>query len=312
MSFFFWICNEFFKRSFIEISEIPIRLLVDHRVHRTSDVYYEVHRPMDCLREKEGERYSNLFLVFQLNRGIGCPLLCHTSYGSGFYPGLFAWKFYLFQKPLFDLQKEKIRYSSSQINMPVCPACRRQATGSKDFMDQKKVRRIPIFIGVLLLLIFARPTLPGIVVGILLIILGESIRIWAAGHLHKNEILTVSGPYAYVKNPLYIGTILITTGFCILANNIYLLAASTFMFCFHYIPYKKRVEGDRLRKIFVSQFEDYDQNVPDYIPRRTPYSSQKNPWRFGSFIENSEEGILMIVVAGILLILSRPYGGYIF
>ncbi len=179
-------------------------------------------------------------------------------------------------------------------------------------MDMRKIRRIPIFIGALLLVIFAKPNLPGMIVGIILIIIGEGIRIWAAGHLQKNEILTVTGPYAYVKNPLYIGSILITTGFCILADNIYLLAAATFMFCFHYIPYKKRVEGDRLRKIFGTQFEDYDQKVPDYIPRRAPYSSQKNPWRFGSFIENSEEGILMVVVTGILLILSRPYWGSIF
>ena len=179
-------------------------------------------------------------------------------------------------------------------------------------MDVKKLRRIPIFVGALLLVIFAKPNQPGIVIGIILIVIGEGIRIWAAGHLQKNEILTVTGPYAYVKNPLYIGSIIITAGFCILADNIYLMAAATFIFCFHYIPYKKRVEGDRLRKIFGSQFEDYDQKVPDYIPRRAPYSSQKNPWRFGSFIENSEEGILMIVVTGILLILSRPYWGAIF
>jgi len=200
--------------------------------------------------------------------------------------------------------------------MPACPVPNmvqgRQATDREDIMDMRKIRKIPIFIGALLLVIFAKPNLPGMIVGIILIIIGEGIRIWAAGHLQKNDILTVTGPYAYVKNPLYIGSILITTGFCILADNIYLLAAATFMFCFHYIPYKKRVEGDRLRKIFGSQFEDYDQKVLDYIPRRTPYSSQKNPWRFGSFIENSEEGILMIVVAGILLILSRPYWGYIF
>ena len=179
-------------------------------------------------------------------------------------------------------------------------------------MDVKKIRRIPIFIGAFLLVIFAKPNLSGVIVGIVLIILGEGIRIWAAGHLQKNEVLTVTGPYAYVKNPLYIGSILITTGFCILADNIYLLAMATFLFCFHYIPYKKRVEGDRLRKIFGSQFEDYDQKVPDYIPSWTPYSSEKNPWRFGNFIENSEEGILIIIVAGILLVLSRPYWGAIF
>jgi protein-S-isoprenylcysteine O-methyltransferase Ste14 len=177
---------------------------------------------------------------------------------------------------------------------------------------QRKVRRIPLFIGAFLLVIFAKPQFPGILIGMILIFLGEGIRIWAAGHLQKNEVLTVTGPYAYVKNPLYIGSIFITAGFCILADNIYLLAAAFFMFCFHYIPYKKRVEGDRLRKIFGSRFEDYDEKVPDYLPRRTPYSNEKVSWQFRCFIENSEEGILLIILAGIVLILSRPYWGLLF
>ena len=176
----------------------------------------------------------------------------------------------------------------------------------------KKIRRIPLFVGAILLVLFAKPNPPGIVIGLILIMMGESIRIWAAGHLQKNENLTVTGPYAYVKNPLYIGSIFITAGFCILADNIYLLAAVTFIFCFHYIPYKKRVEGDRLKKIFGSRFEDYDQEVPDYLPRRTPYSKEKVSWQFKFFIENSEEGILLIIIAGILLILSRSYWKTIF
>ena len=176
----------------------------------------------------------------------------------------------------------------------------------------RKVRKIPLFFGAFLLVIFAKPHFWGILIGMVLIFLGEGIRIWAAGHLQKNEILTVSGPYAHVKNPLYIGSIFITAGFCILADNIYLLAAAFFMFCFHYIPYKRRVEGDRLRKIFGSQFEDYDGKVPDYLPRWTPYSSEKVSWQFRCLIENSEEGILLIVLAGIVLILSRPYWGLIF
>jgi len=176
----------------------------------------------------------------------------------------------------------------------------------------KKIRRIPLFIGAFLLVIFAKPHFPGTAIGIMLILAGELIRIWAAGHLQKNEILTVTGPYAHVKNPLYIGTILITAGFCILADNIYLLAAVTFAFCFHYIPYKKRIEGDRLKKIFGSQFEDYDQKVPDYIPQWVPYSKEKGSWQFKCFIENSEEGILLIIMAGIILILSRPFWGSIF
>jgi protein-S-isoprenylcysteine O-methyltransferase Ste14 len=188
----------------------------------------------------------------------------------------------------------------------------RQATGREDVMEIKKIRRIPVFLGAFLLVLFAKPDLIGMMVGVLLVIFGEAIRIWAAGHLQKNKMLTVTGPYAYVKNPLYIGTILITTGFCIFANNIYLLAAATFAFCFHYIPYKKKIEGDRLRKIFGSRYEDYDAKVPEYIPQKTPYSEEEVPWQFKNFIENSEEGILLMIIAGIILILSRPYWSSIF
>src|SRR4030066_2368805 len=176
----------------------------------------------------------------------------------------------------------------------------------------KKIRRIPLFIGAILLIVFARPHSTGLLIGLFLIFLGEMIRIWAAGHLQKNEVLTVTGPYAYVKNPLYIGSIFITAGFCILADNIYFLAAAFFMFCFHYIPYKRKVEGDQLRKIFGDRFDDYDQNVPDYLPRWTPYSNEDVSWQFKCFIENSEEGILLIILAGMILILSRPYWGHLF
>jgi hypothetical protein len=177
---------------------------------------------------------------------------------------------------------------------------------------QREVRRVPLFIGAFLLVIFAKPEFPGILSGMILIFLGEGIRIWAAGHLQKNEVLTVTGPYAYVKNPLYIGSIFITTGFCIMADNIYLLAAALFMFCFHYIPYKKKVEGDRLKKRFGSQYEDYDEKVPEYLPGRKRYSDQKGSWRVRHLIENSEEGILLIVLAGIFLVLSRPYWEILF
>lgn len=179
-------------------------------------------------------------------------------------------------------------------------------------MDIRKIRRLPVFIGAFLLVFFAKPNLIGMAVGMILILFGEAVRIWAAGHLQKNEVLTITGPYTYVKNPLYIGTILITTGFCIFANNIYLLAAATFAFCFHYIPYKKKIEGDRLRKIFGSRYDDYDQQVPEYIPSWTPYTKEKASWQFKNFIENSEEGIVLIILAGIVLILSRPYWAYIF
>lgn len=174
------------------------------------------------------------------------------------------------------------------------------------------MRRVPLIICSVLLILFAKPYPAGIVIGLVLIALGEGMRIWAAGHLQKNEILTVTGPYGYVKNPLYIGSVLIASGFCILGNNIYLLAVAMFMFCFHYIPYKKEVEGGRLRRIFGEEYDDYDRKVPEYLPRLTPYSDKRVSWKFKCFIENSEEGILLLNVLGVLLILSRPYWGAVF
>jgi hypothetical protein len=115
-----------------------------------------------------------------------------------------------------------------------------------------------------------------------------------------------------MKNPLYVGSILVTVGFCILANNIYVLAIATLMFCFHYIPYKKKVEGDRLKKIFGPQYEDYDEKVPDYLPRWIPYSDKKVPWSFRAFLDNSEAGIVLVSLLGILLILSRPQWNRLF
>lgn len=174
-------------------------------------------------------------------------------------------------------------------------------------MRARKLRRVAAYAWVLLLIFFARPDLAGTVVGLALIIPGELARIWAAGHIHKSKVLTVTGPYAYVKNPLYLGTILIVVGFCIFARNVYLLALATSVFCFHYIPSKSRVESARMRKRFGAAYDDYDEKVPDYIPRLTPYSGAKGCWRLSSFLENGEEGILLIVIAGIALVFSRPY-----
>jgi len=171
----------------------------------------------------------------------------------------------------------------------------------------RKLRRVPLSLGGAVLILFANPTIPGIITGTFLIVMGEMLRIWGTGHLEKNETLTVTGPYAYVKNPLYVGSILITVGFCILANNIYILALATLMFCFHYIPFKEKIEGDRLKRIFGRHYEDYAEKVPDYLPRWTPYSDQKSPWRFKVFLENSEAGIVLLNLLGILLILSRPH-----
>lgn len=174
-------------------------------------------------------------------------------------------------------------------------------------MKMLKVKLWALFIGAVLLVWLAKPTRTGIIAGLGLIAVGEFLRIWGCGHLQKNKELVVTGPYAYVKNPLYLGTVLITVGLCVLANNIYLLAAIALMFSLYYIPYKKTVEANRLRAIFGAPWEDYDAKVPDLFPRLTPYSDRKAPWRFRLFLHNSELGIVLLLVAGVALILTREH-----
>lgn len=164
-------------------------------------------------------------------------------------------------------------------------------------------KTIPIYIVSLLLVIFANPDLKMFAAGMALIVLGEAVRVWAAGHLKKNLEVTTTGPYAYVKNPLYLGTLLIMIGFSIMARNIYVLAIGLGVFFLYYVPFKKRVESDRLRERFGDLWTRYDIAVPDYLPRLSPYPGRGDKrWDYVAFIDNTEHGILFIVLLGMAAI----------
>lgn len=76
--------------------------------------------------------------------------------------------------------------------------------------------RVPIgFISGLFVLWFAQPTWRTIAIGAIVAALGESIRVWAAGHLEKGREVTASGPYAFVRHPLYVGSTIIGIGLSI-------------------------------------------------------------------------------------------------
>jgi protein-S-isoprenylcysteine O-methyltransferase Ste14 len=138
------------------------------------------------------------------------------------------------------------------------------------------------------------------------------VRLWAAGHLVKNKVLTVTGPYAYVKNPLYIGTFLGMVGFAFVAmgdphNPWYLrhfnwmvLGAGILAFAGYYVPYKKKREGDRLHEIFGEAWDHYDRAVPDYVPSLRRYErAQDRRWSWAAACENSEQWTPLAVAAGL-------------
>jgi len=136
--------------------------------------------------------------------------------------------------------------------------------------------------------------------GAAITILGEWLRLWAAGHLRKNKQLTTTGPYSYVKNPLYIGTLLITLGYSAMAMEIWIMVAGFVWFFIYYAPYKKKQENDKLIASFGDAWKVFDQAVPDYLPRLTPYPGRgTNRWSWDVVRENSEHETAAAVLLGL-------------
>lgn len=67
----------------------------------------------------------------------------------------------------------------------------------------------------------AAPTRSSMIVGTVVAIIGEALRIWAAGHIEKSREVTRSGPYQFVRHPLYLGSSIMALGFVIAARSLW-------------------------------------------------------------------------------------------
>ncbi|HEX5283840.1 MAG TPA: isoprenylcysteine carboxylmethyltransferase family protein [Bryocella sp.] len=129
--------------------------------------------------------------------------------------------------------------------------------------------RVPLgFVVAAVFLIFARPTWTTLVVGLALVLPGLWLRGYAAGYVKKNAELTRTGPYAYTRNPLYLGSMSIAAGFAVAAGRWWLVILLIAMFLAIYVP-TILSEEEFLRGTFP-QFEEYAQRVPRLLPRLTP------------------------------------------
>ena len=174
-------------------------------------------------------------------------------------------------------------------------------------------RQLPIYALLVGMVWFARPTSFSFALGLLPIALGESLRVWATGHLHKNDALTVTGPYAYLRNPLYLGTILIASGFAVIAasTSAYALLGVVLLGYFvYYMPYKDRIETARLESIYGDAFRRYEVAVPSLVPRFNAYvplgaDSRPAPAWAVRFRDNNELGTAIAVLSVVLLLVAR-------
>jgi hypothetical protein len=136
----------------------------------------------------------------------------------------------------------------------------------------KIARRIRVPLGfafAALYLYLARPAWTSMSYGAIAIMPGLLIRALASGHVRKNEALATTGPYAYTRNPLYLGSLLIGVGFAIAARSWWIGLALAVMFLAIYVPVI-RGEEKFLREKFP-EFEEYARSVPRMLPGFTPY-----------------------------------------
>lgn len=134
-----------------------------------------------------------------------------------------------------------------------------------------KIRVKSVWLIVPIYLYVARPSASVLAAGVTLALLGAAVRAWAAGAIHKNRVLTTHGPYAFTRNPLYLGSGLIGLGFAIASGRpAFLLGFGAF---FAVIYGRAMVQEERrLERNFGEEFRAYASAVPRFFPRLPRWS----------------------------------------
>ena len=134
---------------------------------------------------------------------------------------------------------------------------------------------------ILIVIYFSRPTLTSVLVGAILLILGEFLRLWAVGYaggatrsrtLGAASDLVTTGPYAHVRNPLYLGNLLLSLGVCIIANVYWMIIVLLVGYFIQYLPIIASEEA-YLRDFCGAAYQSYYTAVPRFIPRLRSYAT---------------------------------------
>ncbi len=160
-------------------------------------------------------------------------------------------------------------------------------------------------------LLFARPSLRSLACSLALVVPGLWLRGYAAGYVKKNSELTTTGPYAYTRNPLYLGSFLAALGFAAASRSIVLVVCFVALFFLVYLPVIRSEE--RFLASHFPTFSTYKQQVPRLFPRRGAVrrntAAAFSAERYRHHREyNSAMGAAAVYVALLLLLYLRQRG----
>ena len=144
---------------------------------------------------------------------------------------------------------------------------------------------------------FARPQWDWLEVGAGIAILGLLLRGYASGHLRKHKQLTTSGPYAFTRNPLYLGSVLLGAGFCV-ASRSWISTVLLVVYLLIFYPMVIRREQDELRAVYGAAFDAYAAQVPAFWPRLFPAMRSRERFSWPLYLQNREyEAAIGVMVA---------------
>ena len=168
---------------------------------------------------------------------------------------------------------------------------------SKPYADAVAKLRVPSgFVLAAAFLWLSSPSGTSLGVGLPISLIGLAVRAWAAGHLEKNLALTESGPYSYVRNPLYLGTLTAATGFVIASRRWELGVLFAAAFLLIYLPVVE-LEEQHLRSLFPAYVE-YAKRVPKLLPRLSEGPPGLKHFQWSLYFRNREYEALAGYLAG--------------
>ena len=167
--------------------------------------------------------------------------------------------------------------------------------------------RVPLgFLFAIVFMVFARPTMWTLIVGGVVAFVGVAIRAWASGHIRKARELAISGPYAYTRNPLYVGSFILGVGFTVAAGVWWLALVFIALFLGIYLPVM-RVEVDDIRGIFGTEFDDYERNVPMFIPSYKVWKKTEHKFDFQLYLQYREYRAAIGAACAIAVLAAKAY-----
>ncbi|MFH1862267.1 MAG: isoprenylcysteine carboxylmethyltransferase family protein [bacterium] len=181
------------------------------------------------------------------------------------------------------------------------------------FFKLRSYTPIPLLV---LLLVTSQPRLGCFLWGLILMLLGELLRLWAVAHAGGATrtravgapTLVTSGPFAHTRNPLYIANTMIYLGVALLASGKPIWVAVALGFSVLQYSLIVSLEEETLRQLFGVEYEMYQRSVPRWLPRLTPWSwslprppDWKDAWR------NEKHTRLNLIIVAIVFAVLGVY-----